>query len=90
MVRTHSSRSRRFDYNTASRQTHWNLWEREDGQGLLELGFYRGLYNVFERTLEKYTSVWIEGCASGGRMIDVRLHPEHFSLILIFACSRSK
>jgi alpha-galactosidase len=48
------------------------------------------LYNVFERTLEKYPSVWIEGCASGGRMIDVRLHPEHFSLILIFACSRSK
>ena len=33
-------------------------------QGLLELGFYRGLYSVWERTLEKYPSVWIEGCVS--------------------------
>ena len=66
-----TSLSSRFDYNTASRQTHWNLWEREDGQGLLELGFYRGLYNVFQRTLEAFPSVWIEGCASGGRMIDL-------------------
>ena len=60
-----------FDYNTDSRQSHWNLWEHEDGQGLLEIGFYRGLYKVFDRTLAKYPSVWIEGCASGGRMIDL-------------------
>jgi hypothetical protein len=60
-----------FDYNTASRQTHWNLWEAEDAQGLLELGFYRGLYNVFDRTLATFPTVWIEGCASGGRMIDL-------------------
>jgi alpha-galactosidase len=60
-----------FDYNTDSRQSHWNLWEQQDGQGLLEMGFYRGLYNVFDRTLAKYPSVWIEGCASGGRMIDL-------------------
>ena len=36
-------------------------------QGLLELGFYRGLYSVWERTLEKYPSVWIEGCVSASR-----------------------
>ena len=40
-------------------------------QGDLELGFYAGLYSVFERLLEKYPSVWIEGCASGGRMMDL-------------------
>ena len=50
-----------FDYNTAARQTHWNQHEAEDGQGLLELGFYRGLYAVFDRTLGTYPSVWIEG-----------------------------
>jgi hypothetical protein len=35
-----------FDYNTQARQTHWNQHELENGQGLLELGFYRGLYAV--------------------------------------------
>ena len=60
-----------FDYNTQARQTHWNQHEAEDGQGLLELGFYRGLYAVFDRTLAEYPSIWIEGCASGGRMIDL-------------------
>ena len=60
-----------FDYNTQARSTHWNLHEAEDGQGLLELGFYRGLYAVWERTLAAYPHVWIEGCASGGRLIDL-------------------
>lgn len=60
-----------FDYNTASRTTHWNEHEDPARQGLLELGFYQGLYSVFERTLRKYPHVWIEGCASGGRMIDL-------------------
>ena len=55
-----------FDYNTAARQTHWNEHETASRQGLLELGFYQGLYNVFDRTLRKYPHVWIEGCASGG------------------------
>lgn len=60
-----------FDYNTASRITHWNQHEDPSRQGLLELGFYQGLYNVFDRTLRKFPHVWIEGCASGGRMIDL-------------------
>ena len=50
--------------DTQARQTHWNEHERANKQGLLELGFYRGLYSVWERTLEKYPSVWIEGCVS--------------------------
>ena len=60
-----------FDYNTAARQSHWNLHEDADRQGLLELGFYQGLYAVFDRTRKAYPGVWIEGCASGGRMIDL-------------------
>ena len=114
-----------FDYNTPARQTHWNQHEDEDAQGLLELGFYRGLYavrallrplfgamgppgknrlcvldrryagtvhigdrvhkvkktaapsfdvsrlQVFDRALEAFPFAWIEGCASGGRMLDL-------------------
>ena len=60
-----------FDYNTAARSTHWNHHETATRQGLLELGFYRGLYAVFERTLRTYPHVWVEGCASGGRMLDL-------------------
>ena len=56
--------STRLHTDTQARQTHWNEHERADKQGLLELGFYRGLYSVWERTLEKYPSVWIEGCVS--------------------------
>ena len=60
-----------FDYNTPSRRTHWNEHELPDRQGLLERGFYEGLYNVFDRTRAQYPNVWIEGCASGGRMMDL-------------------
>ena len=60
-----------FDYNTPSRQTHWNEHESPGRQGLLERGFYEGLYDVFDRTRKEYPGVWIEGCASGGRMMDL-------------------
>lgn len=40
-------------------------------QGLLELGFWRGLYAVFDRVRAKYPRVWIETTSSGGRAIDL-------------------
>jgi len=46
-----------FDYNTDARLTHWNAWEAPDRQGLLELGFYHGLYAVFDRTRREYPNV---------------------------------
>ena len=60
-----------FDYNTDSRISHWNGYESQDRQGLFERGFYEGLYAVFDRTRKNYPNVWIEGCASGGRMMDL-------------------
>ena len=60
-----------LDYNTNPRPNHWNSHEAADRQGLLELGFYRGLYSVLDRTLRAHPGVWIEGCASGGRLIDL-------------------
>jgi alpha-galactosidase len=59
------------DFNTAPRSIFWDSYESRDRKGLLELGFYQGLYRVFDALLERYPNVWLETCASGGRLIDL-------------------
>jgi len=60
-----------FDFNTEPRSSYWNYYEEKDRKGLMELHFYQGLYKVFEIIHKKYPHVWLETCASGGRMIDL-------------------
>ena len=48
----------------------------------MELGFYQGLHKVFEIIHQKYPSVWLETCASGGRLIDLA-QLKHFHSIWI-------
>ena len=59
-----------FDYNTDPRPTYWEDIEEPNRKGICELKFYSGLYHFFDRLLEKYPNLWIESCASGGRIID--------------------
>jgi alpha-galactosidase len=60
-----------FDYNTEPRPVFWNDIEEPDRKGIMELRWYKGLYNFFERLMKKYPDLWIESCASGGRIIDL-------------------
>lgn len=59
-----------FDFNTDPRSMYWNDIEEESRKGIAELRFYQGLNRVFERLMEKFPDLWIETCASGGRIID--------------------
>ena len=49
----------------------WNKVESADRKGLVELGFYQGWYKAVDETFRKHPNLWIESCASGGRIIDL-------------------
>jgi alpha-galactosidase len=61
-----------IDYNIDDpRRTCWDRLEAPDRRGLMELGFYQGWYECVGEIMRKYPHVWIESCASGGRIIDL-------------------
>ncbi len=42
-----------------------------DRQGITEIQFVTGLYNILERIHQAFPFAWLEGCASGGNRIDI-------------------
>jgi alpha-galactosidase len=60
-----------LDYNVSPRTLWWNKMESADRKGLMELGFYQGWYKAIDETFKKHPNLWIESCASGGRIIDL-------------------
>lgn len=60
-----------IDHNINPRSDVWDNAEQPDRKGLMELGFYQGWYHTVERIFKKHPDVWIESCASGGRIIDL-------------------
>lgn len=62
-----------FDFNTDPRTVFWDAYEEPQRRGLMELGFYQGLYRVFEEIHARHPDVWLETCASGGRCIDLAM-----------------
>ncbi len=60
-----------LDMNQYPRHNYWNLHEEPDRKGLMELGYYQGLYEVFDRVMARHPSVRVETCANGGMVIDL-------------------
>ena len=60
-----------FDMNCDPRPFFFDPNESPDRRGLLELNFYQGFDRVMAEFREKHPGVWIEICASGGRMISL-------------------
>ena len=60
-----------LDFNVDPRIRVWNKLESADRKGLMELGFYQGWYKAIDEILKKHPNLWIESCASGGRIIDL-------------------
>jgi alpha-galactosidase len=60
-----------LDMNAYPRNAYWDLHEEADRKGLMELGFYNGLYEVFDRVMRRHPSVIVETCANGGKVIDL-------------------
>lgn len=51
--------------------TSWNARDTADTQGLAQIRYLQGEYELFDRLRAKYPNMVIESCASGGRRIDL-------------------
>ncbi len=69
-----------LDINFYPRHSHWNYRETEDRQGLMELAYYQGLYQVFDEALERHPDLRVENCSNGGMMIDLGMLRRSHSL----------
>ena len=52
---------------------HWRSADAEDRRGITEIKHINGLYKLLDMLLEKFPSLLIDNCASGGRRIDVEM-----------------
>ena len=57
----------RWDYNIEPNP----FWRRVDSSGSIQFAYMRGLYRVLDTLMQKYPLWRVEGCASGGRRIDL-------------------
>ena len=49
----------------------WEANEDENRKGYVQLKYIEGMYNVWDRLLERFPNLIIDNCASGGRRIDI-------------------
>jgi alpha-galactosidase len=62
----------RYDFNVAPRGF-WEATDAEDEQGLAQLRYINGLYEVLAELMARHPALLIEQCASGGRRIDLEM-----------------
>ncbi|MFP4580598.1 MAG: alpha-galactosidase [Candidatus Sumerlaeia bacterium] len=62
-----------YDYNTNPRTFYFDCNEASNRRGLLELKFYQGLDQVMAEFRRRHPDVWVEFCASGGRMLNIAI-----------------
>ena len=60
----------RFDFNTDPLGT-WNAMDTTETRGLAQARHIAGFYELLDRLMKTYPDLLIEGCASGGRRIDL-------------------
>lgn len=60
----------RFDFNTEPLPT-WDSLDTADTRGRAQIRHIMGLYELLDRLMAAYPDLLIEGCASGGRRIDL-------------------
>lgn len=60
----------RFDFNTDPLDT-WDAADQPGRRGLAQTRHIMGLYELLDRLMQSWPDLLIEGCASGGRRIDL-------------------
>lgn len=61
----------RYDCNGDDMLGSWNARDTADTQGLTQIRFLQGEYELLDRLRAKYPDMVIESCAGGGRRIDL-------------------
>lgn len=49
----------------------WRQTDSPDRQGITEIRYIEGLYRIYDAILERHPTLFVEGCASGGRRLDI-------------------
>jgi len=52
---------------------YWNVNDTDDRKGITQIKHIMGLYEVWDRLLEKFPHLYIDNCASGGRRNDFEM-----------------
>jgi alpha-galactosidase len=69
----------RWDYNIEPQP----FWDAVDTSGKIQFEYFKGLYRVLDTLMSEHPNWMVEGCASGGRRIDIgtmkRAHTYWFS-----------
>lgn len=60
----------RQDFNTDTYKWLKSI-ETEDRIGMAQIRFTEGIYKLWDALLERFPRLWIDNCASGGRLLDV-------------------
>lgn len=60
----------RLDFNLDP-LAYWQSLDAPDRQGIAEIRYVEGLYRVLDTLRARHPDVFFEGCASGGRRIDI-------------------
>jgi alpha-galactosidase len=71
-IREHDVRYIKYDLNIDP-LPYWKANDESDRQGMTQLRYMSGLYAVFDWLLQQHPDTVIEGCASGGRRIDLEM-----------------
>ncbi len=50
---------------------YWRYADKENRKGMTEIKYINGLYKLWDALLEKFPTLMIDNCASGGRRIDI-------------------
>jgi len=58
----------------------WRAADREDRRGITEIKHIMGLYRLWDLLLERFPTLFIDNCASGGKRLDMETVKRSFAL----------
>jgi alpha-galactosidase len=59
---------------------YWQRNDPPDRQGMTEMSFVEGMYQIWDDLRARHPGLWIDNCASGGRMLDLETATRSISL----------
>jgi alpha-galactosidase len=59
---------------------YWQRNDKPDRQGMTEMRFVEGMYQIWDDLRARHPGLWIDNCASGGRMFDLETATRSISL----------
>ena len=69
----------RMDFNMEPLM-YWQRNDSLDRQGMTEMRFVEGMYQIWDDLRARHPGLWIDNCASGGRMFDLETATRSISL----------